>query len=368
MADPDHTSFEAERAAEWSPAELDRLEDALERWTADDASAPVPEDSSLSPRMRERLASYRDLMTMSRAEMALEEVPEGLLAGVLAEAARSGAAPVRDVKDDFKVAAGTGARVGFWERLRRSMLLPGVALAGSAALLLWMVQPDERDAASFDLQAANTAPARLATSPSPAPAAAQEPVPGGVAAEAARQEEAADEGFAPASAPAPAPAPINAEAEADAMKESKLDSKGAAGRPKPKKAEMAADRPGEDFPGEYLPGLEEVPADASADKDELRDTLELADKARRKGRCGDAIKFYLSAMDMSGPRDEQARARAGYALCLQSQGDDARASKYFDMASKLSPSSDAWVKRERGEGAPKKAPAKSKVSVDDPFK
>lgn len=356
MADPDHTSSETERAAEWSPAELDRLEDALERWTADDEPAPVPEDSSLSPRMRERLASYRELMTMSRAEMALEEVPEGLLAGVLAEAARSGAASVRDVKDDFKVA---GARVGFWERLRRSMLLPGVALAGSAALLLWMVQPDDRNAASFDLQAANTAPARLATSPAPAPAAAQEPVPGGAAAEGVRQEEAADEGLAPAAAPAPAPI----EAEADAMKESKLDSKGAAGRPKPKKPEMAVDRP-----GEYFPGLEEVPADASADKDELRDTLESADKARRKGRCSEAIKIYLAAMGMSGPRDEQARARAGYALCLQSQGDDATASKYFDMASKLSPGSDAWVKRERGEGAPKKAPAKSKVSVDDPFK
>lgn len=359
MADPDHTSSETERAAEWSPAELDRLEDALERWTADDEPAPVPEDSSLSPRMRERLASYRELMTMSRAEMALEEVPEGLLAGVLAEAARSGAAPVRDVKDDFKVATGVGARVGFWERLRRSMLLPGVALAGSAALLLWMVQPDERNAASFDLQAANTAPARLATSPGPAPAAAQEPAPGGVAAEAARQEKAADEGFAPAAAPAPAPI----EAEADAMKESKLDSKSAAGRPKPRKPEMPVD-----LPGEYLPGLEEVPADASADKDELRDTLESADKARRKGRCSEAIKIYLSAMGMSGPRDEQARARAGYALCLQSQGDDATASKYFDIASKLSPGSDAWVKRERGEGAPKKAPAKSKVSVDDPFK
>src|SRR5436190_2497016 len=121
MADPDHTSSEAERAAEWSPAELDRLEDALERWTADDVES-VPEDSSLSPRMRERLESYRDLLAMTRAELPMEDVPDGLLAGVLAEAARSGAPGPREVK------VAEVARVGFWERLRRSMLLPGVAL------------------------------------------------------------------------------------------------------------------------------------------------------------------------------------------------------------------------------------------------
>ncbi len=354
MADPDHTSSEAETAAEWSPAELDRLEDALERWTAEDAEA-VQEDSSLSPRMRERLASYRDLMTMSRAEMAMEDVPEGLLAGVLAEAARGGSTAQREVK----VATAGRAQVGFWERLRRSMLLPGVALAGSAALLLWVVQPGEPP---HELQATNTAPARLAPGPSPAPAASQEPEPGGVAEAVEAEKEARIVEEAPAAAPSLA---SRAEAE-DAMKESKpADSKGAAGgRSKAKKSEM----PG--APVEYLAGLEEVPTDAGADKDELRDTLELADKARRKGRCGDAIKIYRSAMEMSGPRDEQAQAWAGYALCLQSQGDDAKADTYFDAASKISPSIDGWVKRERGEGSPKKAPAKpsAKVSLDDPFK
>lgn len=349
MADPDHTSSEAEAAAEWSPAELDRLEDALESWTGGDAEA-VSEDSSLSPRMRERLVSYRDLMTMSRAEMAMEEVPEGLLAGVLAEAARSASPTQREVK-----VAAASAQLGFWERLRRSMLLPGVALAGSAALLLWMVQPGE---SAPELQATNTAPARLAPGPSPAPAAAQEPVSEG---EGAKMEAGALE-EAPA---APSPAAIMAEAE-DAMKDSPpAESKGAAGgRSKAKKSEMAS------APAEYLEGLEEVPTDAGADKDELRDTLELADKARRKGRCSDAIKIYRSAMEMGGPRDEQAQARAGYALCLQSQGDDAKASRYFEAASKVSPSIDGWVKRERGEGSPKKAAAKpsAKVSLDDPFK
>lgn len=359
MADPDHTSSEAERAAEWSPAELDRLEDALERWTAADKDVEDVEggDSSLAPRMRERLESYRDLLAMTRAELPMEEVPEGLLAGVLAEAARSGAPDQREIK------VAEAARVGFWERLRRSMLLPGVALAGSAALLLWAVQPgEELSSANLDLQAANTAPARLAPGPSPAPAAAQEPervvVEEAESNKEARAEEQQAAPAAPSSAAAGAAADAKPEAESDDLGE---EAKGRKVKSM-KKAETSV-------PGEYLPGLDDVPTDTGADKDELRDTLEVADRARRKGRCGEAIKIYLSAMSMSGPRNEQAQARAGYALCLQTLGDDAKATKYFEAASKMSPSIDGWVKRERGDSSPKKAPAKpsSRVQADDPF-
>lgn len=352
MADPDHTSSEAEQAAEWSPAELDRLEDALERWTDEDVES-VPEDSSLTPRMRERLESYRDLLTLTRAELPMEEVPDGLLAGVFAEAARGAAAPQREIKVE-------AARVGFWERLRRSMLLPGVALAGSAALLLWAVQPGDDAPASLELQAANTAPARLAPGPSPSPAAAQEPESPASLADTkseARKEQPADEAFAPAAAPPPAAV------QAEEIKEKGDMRSGAGGSKKAKKAEMPA-------PDAYLPGLEEVTSDASADKDELRDTLEQADKARRKGRCAEANKLYMAALGMAGPRDEQAQVRAGYALCLQSLGEDATATRYFEAASKLSPSIESWIRRERGDSSPKKSPAKpsSKLNVDEPFK
>lgn len=365
MADPDHTSSEAERA-EWSPAELDRLEDALERWTAEDLEDGRldHEDSSLAPRIRERLESYRDLLAMTRAELPMEEVPEGLLAGVLAEAARGGAPAQREIK--VGVQSPAAPRVGFWERLRRSMLLPGVALAGSAALLLWAVQPgiDDSPEKKFDTQISSTAPARLAPGPAPAPAAAQEPERIVESKRDERPAEAEEEAAPPSSIAADAKPELAADDVTDPAKSRPADAKGSGvSKPKSKKAEL----PG--APSEVLPGIDDVPTDTGADKDELRDTLETADQARRKGRCAEAIKIYLSAMNMSGPPNERAQARAGYAMCLQQQGDDVKATKYYEAASKLSPSIDAWVKRERGESSPKKAPAKpsSKVQADDPF-
>ncbi|MBK7827729.1 tetratricopeptide repeat protein [Nannocystis sp.] len=359
MADPGNdTSSEAAggRAGEWSPAELDVVEDALERWTAAELE-DVPEDSTLSPRMRERLESYRELLAMTRAELPLEDVSDSLLAGVLAEAARSGsAAPARELK------VAEAVRVGFWERLRRSMLLPGLALAGSAALLLWMVQPGDEAPTTLATQ---TTPARLTPEASPAPAAPKLPelreapemdeLRGGAA-----EEKQADE--APGAA-APEPAAVLADpAEAAVSKDSKLELKGDRGKAKSiKKSEL---------PAESYPGLDDVPSDAAADKDALRDTLEQADRARRKGRCDLALGLYQEATGMSGPDSERAQARAGYGLCLQAQGNDAAAMKYFESAGKISPSINAWIKRERGDSSPKKAPAKpsSKAHVDEPFK
>jgi hypothetical protein len=77
--------------------------------------------------------------------------------------------------------------------------------------------------------------------------------------------------------------------------------------------------------------------------------------------------LYKDAFTMSGPTDEQARARAGYGLCLASQGEDDKAEKYFDYATKRSPGMTGWIARERGEGAytkktRKPSPAKSKVA------
>jgi tetratricopeptide (TPR) repeat protein len=356
MADPgNNTSSEAAegRAGEWSPVELDHLEDALERWTAAEIEA-VPEDSTLSPRMRERLESYRELLAMTRAELPLEDVSDALLAGVLAEAARSGSAvPARDLKVAEVV------RVGFWERLRRSMLLPGLALAGSAALLLWMVQPGDEAPTTLATQ---TTPARLTPDASPAPAAPKLPeTPEPRELEDRRDSVAAEAKQAEPGAVAPAPAAELAAEEAG-PKDSKLELKGDRGKAKAiKKSEL---------PVESYPGLDDVPSDAAADKDALRDTLEQADKARRKGRCDLALGLYQEATGMSGPDSERAQARAGYGLCLQAQGNDAAAMKYFESASKISPSINAWIKRERGDSSPKKAPAKpsSKAHVDDPFK
>ena len=71
--------------AEWSHAQLDLLEDAIEdleqegaldRWLADDPD----------PALRERLEDYRSLLEASREAMPIEEVPGGLLDDVIAQA------------------------------------------------------------------------------------------------------------------------------------------------------------------------------------------------------------------------------------------------------------------------------------------
>lgn len=369
MADPGNPSCEP-NGAEFSPAELDRLEDALEQWTGDDFEA-VPEDSSLPAPLRARLADYREVLTLSREALAMEDVPDGLLAGVLAEAHASAAVTPSPVR---RAPAGPG----LWERLRRSLLLPGVALAGSTVMLLWLVQPRDR---ADELIAERSTPGadRKADSPgapeSPAPAPelarlapGDGPAPAGpVPAEPAESAEPA--AAPPSDAREGAP---RAEELAPAAKATSLDAdKGSAGakadRPASKrsKASDASDTVELD---EVLPGLDDTPTQ-DADKEALRDTLEQADALRRANRCDQAMALYMQAFAMSGPADERARARAGYGLCLATQGDDARAEKYFEFATRLSPGVTSWIARERGEGAytkksRKPSPAKSKVPFE----
>ena len=78
--------------AEWSPAELDLLEDALEDLEQEGALERWLEDDT-SPALRERLEGYRSLLVASRDAMPLEDVPQGVLDEVFAEARRAAAAP-----------------------------------------------------------------------------------------------------------------------------------------------------------------------------------------------------------------------------------------------------------------------------------
>jgi len=337
-----------------APDELDRLEDALERWT-EEGFEPGPEDSLLAAPLRERLDGYREVLAATREALPLEDVGDDVLAAVLAEARRGEAKPRREARGP-----------GLWERLRRSMLLPGVALAGSAALLLYLVQPSEQltlDSPSVDETPALREAARLASEPGLAPAAPS-PV------ELAAPEKSAAE-------PAPA-APIEEDKRAGAAGATASEAPGAAVA---KEMDAKADRPKvksarkDDMPAdagdEVLPGLGDAPP-AAADKEELRDTLETADQARHRGDCKSAEDRYLEAMKMDGAMIEQARARAGYAICMQQQGDEAVASKYFEKARLMYPGIDAWIAREGGEKKPsKKAPApapKPKKPIAEPFK
>ena len=115
--------------AEFSPSELDQIEDLLE----DLEVGTGLEDENLSPAARERLDEYRDILALSRDALPLEEPDPNLLAGVIAEArqsafnAKTTAAGVvsiaRDGQRDESDAAGPS-----WFR----RWLPAMALAASA--------------------------------------------------------------------------------------------------------------------------------------------------------------------------------------------------------------------------------------------
>jgi len=377
MSDPDNNSERA--GAEFSPEQLDHLEDALERWTSDGLndgfeSLPVPEDSSLAPNIRARLADYRALLALTRDELPMEDVPDSLLAGVLAEAHTSALPQTRPVTRRELAPAGPS----LWDRLRRSMLLPGFALAGSAALLLWVVQPaGEPTLDDAVAERGQGAPARLSQGTSPAPAAAEAPEQApalreqdgaSVVADKEAEEEkaAAPGGSASGATPAPAAAPPADAADGAAER---ADALGGAPKDLPKaERTKKSSKKALDPRVETYPGLDDEPTAEGVDKEALRDTLDKADAARRKGGCSEAMSLYLEAMAMSGANSERARARAGYGLCLSAQGDDDRADKYFDRARELSPAIDGWIKRERGDGPARKAPAKpsAKAKMEAP--
>lgn len=288
-----------------APDELDRLADALERWT-DPAFEPGPEDSLLPTHLRARLDGYREVLAHTRATLPIEEVRDDVLVAVLTEARRAAAKPRRAAN-----------RPGLWERLRRSLLVPGLALAGSAALLLWLVQPDQelslRAPSSADEPAAREE-ARLAPEAGPAPAAA------GPTSE-------------PGSLAAPRPAP-----EPDVP---------TAPPTEPNTAELRPERPKQlarkgEAPNDVEPGLGDSPK-RRADKQELRDTLDRADQAYQRGDCESARDGYLAAMDMAGAPNEEARSLAGYGLCLRRRGDEARAERYLSKARRLWSGIDAWI-------------------------
>lgn len=329
-----------------APDELDRLEDALERWT-DAGFEPGPEDSLLPGHLRARLDGYREVLGQTRAALPLEEVGDDVLAAVLAEARREASTKPRREAN----------RPGLWERLRRSMLLPGVALAGSAALLLYLVQPSPElslNAPSSDEAPTEREEARLAPEAGPAPAA---PSPA---------EAALPDGADEAKAEAP-PAAEEKVVDANAAG-------GSPGAPASKAADAKADRPKKAAPRdaapvELDPGLGDMPT-KDADKEELRDTLDRADKALHRGDCKTAMDGYLDAMDMNGAPSELARSRAGYGLCLQQQGDEAKADKYLSKARDLWPGIDGWISTMGVEGKKSKSkvpPPKPKKSMSDPF-
>lgn len=328
-----------DQGSDFTPDELDRLEDALGALGDPAASGEL---EALPPKLRERLGEYDAILALAREAMPMEDVEPGVLAGILAEARASApAAPPP-----------TERGPGLWERLRRSFMLPGLALAGTAALLLWVARPDGEPLPRAD---ATDAPIEAAPSPAAAevkPTEAAPPAPKDMAAEAARQEPADSPS---AAAPAAEPAD-DARREAPAAPASKPRAAGGASAPgKPKRAEEEA-----------LPGLD-VPEEkrVDADKESVRDQLDRGEAARSKGRCREAEPEYLAVVRSNGPASERARALIGLGLCREADGDTSGAERYYAEAGDLDPTASQWLRNERDTLVKRAAKAKkSKASLD----
>lgn len=307
--------------ANFSSAQLDVLEDALEdlehdgdleRWLGDDGDDVV----------RERLVDYRAVLVAAREAMPIEDVPAGVLDDVLAQARTAAATP-----------AAAAARPSIWARMRRSFLLPAVALAGTAALVLWIGQPDE-----VHVGAAGPAPAQEEASADAAPKA--EAAPAGLAkeraapsreegAEAEAEEAAAKSESARLDAAPPAAAAPAKPADVTPSPTPSLDPL------VPPEADDAEDEDASDeiqtygeAPGSGVTKGNQGPASGRWD------LITAADEARLAGDCVSARDDYSIALedDLAAVR---ARAMAGLGLCDAQDGNNAAADANYERAREL---------------------------------
>lgn len=349
--------------ADLGPGELDLLEDALEeleldgaleRWTAQE----------LEPRVSGRLLDYRNVLAVAREALPLEDVPGGVLDDVLAQARQAAAAPA---------AAVAAVSEPWWTRLRRSFMVPALALAGTAALVLWVFDP--KDQANIgQAPAAERAPAvraeageskreqapATAAAPTVAPAAARELEADVQDAEATPKEELADQA---------------------ALGEAKLD---ATKNDEPAKPAEGAGRGMTslgDVPGGVLGGAGGASPSPTQSKSGggagpasgRWDIVVRGDRARQAGDCVAARDEYALALEDDEAR-VRARAFAGLGLCDAMAGDDPSADANYERARGLDDEIGGYIEsqnqRSRGAEKRKSKPAKkSKAQVDalDPF-
>lgn len=350
------------------PVELDLLEDALEELEHDGALERWLDGEDVSPRVRERLADYHALLVASREALPLEDVPAGVLDGVLAEAQQAAAAAPA-------VAVASGDT--WWSRMRRSFMVPVLALAGTAALVLWVFDPEEQGKVVDP-----PAPTGSASTP-----AMQTPIADDAeqAEEETRREapERPDQAAA-AATPAAQPAPPADEAiegglpGADrndgADKEKKKDAK-------PSPYDVPAMGSLGDVPGTAgLGGAKAEPppkSGGSAGPASGRwDLVSRGDRARQAGDCVAAREEYALALEDDEAR-VRARAFAGMGLCDAQAGDSASADANFERARELDGEIGGFIESQEQRSRPaqkrKKASKKPKSKLDafedvnDPF-
>jgi hypothetical protein len=331
MADP----------AELSPSELDDLEDALEGLE----SGTPP---GVAPHLRRRLDDYRNILTLSRSALPMVEIPRGLLDDVLAQARAAAEVPT------VTPTPAPVEKPSLWTRFRRLALLPGVALAGTAAVVLLMVERDPKhDVAPSAEQAVASAPADNAG------ADAKLDRGGRAAAPASAKSSTPMQGAAqPAGAVAPPPPPR--EAPADAMPSVDAQAQQEAPEPEAASAEEKSRRK------DVSKGEADLPSAAPAfgtDPDMPRwDIIARGDRARHRGDCRLARNEYALALADADGR-VRARAHAGLGLCDASEGDRTSADAAYRAARELDAEIVQFIDEERprsGSGASQSKAAKAK--------
>lgn len=349
--------------------ELDRLEDALEELELDGALERWSEDE-LGPRVHARLVDYHAVLAATREALPLEDVPAGVLDGVLAQAEQAASTPA--------IAAGV-AQEPWWARLRRSFMMPVLALAGTAALVLWVLDPEEHgDVVDPPAPAANAPAAARAGADAKAelPQAAP-PTPSATPIEAAAKAYKAEETLAPSQEAEGAVPTV----EPDAREDGDGDKKGAPIKPTEVDAGAGYGRTGTGLgsaggvPG-GSGGVAQSPTQppkksggSTSPTSGRWDLVTRGDRARQAGDCVAARDEYALALEDDEP-EVRARAFAGLGLCDAAAGDEASADANFERARALDDGVGSFIESqsERSRGGEKKnrKPAKkSKVAVDD---
>ncbi len=373
---------------EFSPVQLDALEDALEDLELTGIPLEFEDDVAVST----RLGAYRELLQLSREALPSVEVPPGVLASVLAVA--------RDAAEQPAVAApprpdpSAESRVPWWKRL--SLWVPALAVAASAALVLVMVQgtlgdaePAEATLAQADASQDAAKTGVLLERGDELQAAAEPPedpaedafglgapqsrgrLRGSAAGERAgddaeavleeQEAKAEPEADAAAEAEAPAFARPSAPPAVPEATDKVIYDKGAPTEPakerKPKPAESSASgssgkkqdastptpspkpksEPSANAPGGAAGGA------ATSDPSQQ---LTSADESRRTGHCSHARSVYRGLLEHSDAKI-RARALAGLGLCSDADGDDDAAAAYFSRARKADSGIGSFISREQ---------------------
>lgn len=362
-----------------SPAQLDQLEDALEDLELRELDGIEDED------VHARLSSYQEILRLSRDVMPLEDVPVGLLDGVLAEARESSPVPVLEPAAIEPVTP--------WWQSWRTWFIPGVAVVATAALVLVIVVPRDEEPPVVataeelkpSLSASNganpVAPVDSAKWPMPGAAEARdraldlaaaspEPEPdatplGGVSrtvateqpAVEAKREESSSASLSEEEADMESPAEYAAkdvDGYGDKAAASKKGSSFGYEPPPPakpkrsrsvvqKQSSTGSEGQGAGGPRPSAPPTPESIEDAIFDGAKA---LAQGDRWRAQDDCGAARSYYRQAEEDENATI-RARALAGLGLCSLMAGDEIQAERYFSRAESTDAKVRSYIRGER---------------------